>query len=179
MKRLKAYVGPRDKIVRALVKRLDDRVLDNFLGKLQVERVLNEVEYRLAPGRIAADVDVRFEIRDHILTAVLGLPLHSLKEHLHGRLEPRLNIRARVTDTAGPVAMTYGTGQPEMVRKFRSKERTYSRASLAALISSTPSDWPFNGWNSSGHSKAFMTQSLSPLVSLAIIPSEMLSRWNR
>ena len=47
-KEVAAHVRPRHEVIGALIKSQNDGVINNFLGQLQIKRVLDEVEHGLA-----------------------------------------------------------------------------------------------------------------------------------
>lgn len=77
------YIRPRNQVVRALVQRLDDRVIHHFLWQLKTKRVLDKVEDGLAAGGVPAHVDIGLEIRDDLTATVVRLLLDGLEEHVH------------------------------------------------------------------------------------------------
>lgn len=77
------YIRPRYQIVRALVQRLDDRVINHFLWQLKSERVLDKVEDGLAAGSVPPHVDIGLEIRDDFAVTVVRLLLDGLEKHVH------------------------------------------------------------------------------------------------
>ncbi len=58
-------------------------MFNNIVGKLHVERVLDEVERGLAPGRLAPHLDIGLEVRDDSLYTVECLLVQGLEIRLH------------------------------------------------------------------------------------------------
>jgi len=102
------HVGPRYEVVGALIERRDHRVLDNGVGQLQIKRIFDEVKHGLASGRVSPHVDIGLEVGYDSVRAEERLSLNGLKEHLHVRLEPLLNRRGTVANTARPKAERKG-----------------------------------------------------------------------
>ncbi len=78
-----AHVGPRHEVIGGLVESHDDGVFNNIIGQLHIERVLDEVKRRLAPGRLPPHLDVGLEVRDDSICTVGCLLVHGVEIRVH------------------------------------------------------------------------------------------------
>ena len=72
-------VRPRHEVVGVVIERHDHRTLHNSTGKLQIERVLDEVEVEPACGRLPPHLDINTEVRDNYSGTVDCLVVNSFK----------------------------------------------------------------------------------------------------
>lgn len=67
---------------------MDDRMIHDVIGDMEVVSVFNEHPTGFASARVAAEGNVRLKIRDGVVGTIEGLLLDRLEEELHRLLEP-------------------------------------------------------------------------------------------
>lgn len=93
------YIRPRDEVVRGFAEALNDRMVDDIIGDMEVVSVFDENPAGFAPARVAAEGNVRLEIRDGAVGTVDGLLMDCLEEEFHRLLEPSTSTgRSRLDD---------------------------------------------------------------------------------
>jgi hypothetical protein len=81
-KKRNRYVGPSNERVARVFKRFDDGMVGDFVGQIDIGRVLVQREARLAPARVCPHGDVRLQVGNDAIRTVRCLLFDSDEEEV-------------------------------------------------------------------------------------------------